>query len=53
MNPDYIGLLFSETAGNYLIAVALVLQIIGFYVNKKDNRNKDIAGEGEAACLSI
>ena len=35
LNPEYMGLLFSEKAGNYLLAFALVLQIIGFVLIRK------------------
>lgn len=40
VNPNYIGLLFNETAGKYLIAMALVLQIIGFLLIRKIIRIK-------------
>ena len=40
VNPEYIGLLFSERAGNYLVAIALVLQIIGFFLIRKIIRIK-------------
>jgi tight adherence protein B len=35
LNPEYMGLLFSEKVGNYLLAFALVLQIIGFVLIRK------------------
>lgn len=40
VNPAYIGLLFSERVGNYLVAFALVLQIIGFFLIRKIIRIK-------------
>jgi len=35
LNPDYIGLLFREKVGHYLVGSALVLQIIGFILIRK------------------
>jgi tight adherence protein B len=35
VNPEYMGLLINEKAGNYLLAFALALQIIGFVLIKK------------------
>jgi len=35
LNPDYISILFKETAGKYLVASALVLQTIGFLFIRK------------------
>jgi tight adherence protein B len=40
VNPNYIGLLFSEMAGKYLVALALGLQIIGFLFIRKIIRIK-------------
>lgn len=35
VNPGYIGVLLQEKAGNYLVAAALILQVIGFFVIRK------------------
>jgi tight adherence protein B len=35
LNPDYIMLLFRDPLGQYMIAAALTLQIIGFFVIRK------------------
>ena len=35
LNPGYIGILFKEPAGKYLVAGALILQIIGFMIIRK------------------
>lgn len=35
LNPEYIGLLFRETVGHYLLAAAVVLQVIGFLIIRK------------------
>ncbi|HHT9126469.1 MAG TPA: type II secretion system F family protein [Candidatus Brocadiia bacterium] len=35
MNPNYIKTLYYETAGNYLVGAALMLQILGFLTIKK------------------
>jgi len=35
VNPGYIGILWQERVGNYLIAAALILQVIGFFVIRK------------------
>jgi tight adherence protein B len=32
LNPEYMSILFSEPIGRLLIAAAVVLQIIGFFV---------------------
>jgi tight adherence protein B len=40
VNPEYMGILFSEKAGKYLIAFALGLQIIGFVLIRKIIRIK-------------
>jgi tight adherence protein B len=34
-NPDYIMLLFRETAGQFMVTAALVLQVIGFLIIRK------------------
>lgn len=35
VNPEYMNILVQEKAGNYLIASAIILQIIGFFVIRK------------------
>jgi len=40
MNPPYIKLLFEETAGRYLVAAAVVLQVLGFLFIRKIIRIK-------------
>jgi len=35
VNPEYMSILVQEKAGNYLIASAIILQIIGFFVIRK------------------
>jgi tight adherence protein B len=40
LNPDYIMLLFRDPLGQYMIAAALTLQIIGFFVIRKIVRIK-------------
>ncbi len=40
LNPDYIGLLFREEAGHYLVGFALVLQVTGFLIIRKITKIK-------------
>lgn len=35
VNPGYMSILIQEKMGNYLVAVALILQVIGFFVIRK------------------